>query len=312
MNSQAERMIRDFFAYAVEREWIRIRREGGQPGPFTDDFILQQFRFCNVFREDDTVTRWLKDNVRRKVSPDQELIATVLFRWFNRISTGEVIFRQTNMFANGATAYETFINHTRDTDVLRAAIKAYIPKGPWVTGSYIIKGYDGMNKLDGVLKAFGEFTRGEQVPPDYDNPVGWEQMTETLLADPGATSLEEVWGWLKKFAYLGPFLAYEVVCDLYQGPLLRSAPDIMTWANPGPGARRGLNRIYGRGLEEATPRAQLIAEMRGLLSYASDTKLWPWEREWDMRTVEHTLCEFDKYQRVLNGQGRPRQVFRGG
>ena len=77
--------------------------------------------------------------------------------------------------------------------------------------------------------------------------------------------------------------------------------------------------------------------MQVLLAGSKDTDNWPYTNEravhssgeslelvrrlsdedvdmdfpaWDMRTVEHTLCEFDKYERVRTGEGRPRQVFR--
>jgi hypothetical protein len=42
-----------FFAYARERYWIKLRRDQGLPAPWTTDPILQQYRFCNVFRADD-------------------------------------------------------------------------------------------------------------------------------------------------------------------------------------------------------------------------------------------------------------------
>jgi len=52
--------------------------------------------------------------------------------------------------------------------------------------------------------------------------------------------------------------------------------------------------------------------MGDLLQYSKSEELWPrdcgWP-EWEMRDVEHTLCEFDKYERVRLGEGRPRGVF---
>ena len=30
----------------------------------------------------------------------------------------------------------------------------------------------------------------------------------------------------------------------------------------------------------------------------------------DMRTIEHSLCEWDKYERVRLGQGKPRSLFK--
>ena len=77
----------------------------------------------------------------------------------------------------------------------------------------------------------------------------WEQRY-TLLdkIEDNPRSLEQCWTWLRDFPYMGPFMAYEVVTDLRHTYLLRDANDIMTWANAGPGAMRGLNRLTGREL----------------------------------------------------------------
>jgi hypothetical protein len=97
----------------------------------------------------------------------------------------------------------------------------------------------------------------------------------------------------------------------------------MTWANPGPGANRGANRVFGRPFDTKNKREALIEEMRMLLSLSEDSDLWPQEKmntkklwkydhkwpTWEMRDVEHTLCEFDKYERVRLGEGRPRGVY---
>lgn len=302
----------DFFRYAVERERVRIRKEAGE-SQLTDDPILQKFRFCNVFREDDKTTRWFATHVRDRLPVDHVLLATVVFRWFNRIEVGEAIWTQTNLLDNGRTAWEQFWI-TRDTKVLKRAIIASIgKKGPFVTGSYIIKGWDGLPKLDGVLRCIQEFMAVAPVPPDYDHAVDWEMMTEAMLRQTGEITLQAVHGWLAQHRYMGAFMAYEVVTDLYNTPLLRNAPDIMSWANPGPGAARGLNRIFDRPLtQKSGATSTMLDEMRDILKASRNPRLWTFarKRQWDMRTVEHTLCEFDKYERVRTGAGRPRQVYR--
>ncbi len=125
---------------------------------------------------------------------------------------------------------------------------------------------------------------------------------------------------------MGPFLAYEVACDLQHTDLMNLAPDVMTWANLGPGARRGINRVRdlrNPGVSERQRRPkhtwswpartdeEYLEDMQELLQESRDSANWPsdWQ-QWDMRTVEHTLCEFDKYSRVLRGEGVPRQLFR--
>jgi hypothetical protein len=50
-------------AYWIEeREAIRLKREAGESKPWTQDPILLGYRFCNVRRMDDRVSRWLLEN----------------------------------------------------------------------------------------------------------------------------------------------------------------------------------------------------------------------------------------------------------
>lgn len=317
-------MEKAFFAYAREREAIRLRRAKGTR-PLTQDPILAQYRFCNVEREHDTVTRWLAEYVRGGIGPtgeyagppphvqlDDLLLAVVLFRWFNRVTVGEAIWLQRDL--DGSRAWTRFVK-SRDVNQLRRSIVAYIGKdGPFVTGSYIIQGWTGMPKLDGVLKCVEHFTATAYSGGDYEEgPLTWEEMTERLLRHQGLYTLQQVHGWLRQFPYLGDFMAYEIVTDLSHTPLLNKAPDIMSWAMPGPGAMRGLNRIYGRDLHSRAGKPAMLAEMQQLLKRSLAGGNWPRRYQpWNMRTVEHTLCEFDKYQRALLGEGRPRQIFKGG
>lgn len=342
-----------FFAYARERHAIYLRRSAGLSAPWTADPVLQQYRFCNVFRELDTTTIWFREHVRDRLrSAPEVLLATVLFRWFNRITTGEAIFSQVGMLAPGDhhTAWDCLGWLGPDDgldkwvgEYLRPAIVAYCGRGPYVTGSYIVQGRAGMPKLDGVLSYFEEFaTREHDYPGDVATAgLGWREVADLLLAnrtweDTEARfgSLEQTWNWLRKFQGLGPFMAYEIVSDLRYTSLLDWAPDILTWANPGPGAFRGMSRIVtndeDRGHFQSRNRAEVIGLMRKILSASRSSEFWPqlsgiskmklkgvpdtldtWSA-WDMRTVEHTLCEYDKYRRVQRGEGRPRQVFRHG
>jgi hypothetical protein len=82
----------------------------------------------------------------------------------------------------------------------------------------------------------------------------------------------------------------------------------MTWANPGPGAKRGLNRISGKELNEPMHIKRAIEEMRELLQY-SLKELEPFVPALEMRDIEHSLCEFDKYERTRLNQGRPRAKY---
>lgn len=341
-----------FFAFARERHSIYLRRQAGQARPWTTDPILQKYSFTNVFRELDRTTVWwraVSDTMRDK---PEVLLATVLFRWFNRISTGEAIFnpdplvQQTSMHSTYPTPWRHYWK-TGETFDLRNSIVAHNPRGPFVTGSYIILGQQGMSKLDGVLACLHDFYVGvyewdDQQPESSTVALStyssWKEVADFLLVNRGEVSLEQVWRWLRRVPYLGDFMAYEVVTDLRHTALLDRAPDIMTWANPGPGAARGLARVYGREISgrkiQRPSKGQLVQEMRDLLALSQSSEYWPrWQKNkynvvgyhddvvglqqrdaWpalEMRDIEHTLCEFDKYRRAQTGEGRPRGTYKG-
>ena len=302
--------IRRFFRYARERHEIHLRRVAGVPcDEWTRDPILQQYRFTNVFRELDKTTAWFKRYVREPLRNKPEvLVATVLFRLLNRIEVGEAVFLHDSLLAESSAFYELVRadgNPKRTRIAIRnieRAITAFVgDRGPYVTGAYIITSPTGMRKLPGVLSIVEKFALSD-----------WQNFSRN--AD--IRSLESAWEWLKEYPYFGPFHSYEMVTDLRHTALLECAPDVMSWANVGPGCRRGLNRVMGRDKRDhSTGTEQMLDEMRELLALSRDAGLWPQNDKknwpsWEMREVEHTLCEFDKMERVRLGEGRPRGVYR--
>lgn len=344
--------VDDFFETARERHSIYLRRKKGLPREaWTDDPIFRRYSFCNLYRELDRTTIWFRENVRDTLTSKPEvLLATVLFRWFNRVETGEAIFvdKLTPERGRPYTAWDSLLQ-TGDVDFLRKIIVGALGSGPYVTGAYVILGQQGMSKLDGVLKCVGDFSAGEYLSamfPVYAEVGGeslnWRALAEVMLENPGKFTLEQTWQWLKQVPYLGPFMAYEIVSDLRWTKLLDQAPDVLTWANPGPGAARGLARLHGRPITRRraapVPRAQLLGEMRELLELSRRPEYWPqvittarkgshiymtkntgsfldfpdegsWPA-WEMREVEHWLCEFDKKTRLDLGEGSVKKSFK--
>ena len=84
-----------YMYWQVERENIRLQKEVSNfPPPWTDDPILQQYKFCQVFREEDRTTRWFKKHIREPMRENTDvLMATVIFRWFNWIPTGRTLIK---------------------------------------------------------------------------------------------------------------------------------------------------------------------------------------------------------------------------
>lgn len=280
-----------FFEYARKRYRIKLRRDAGQPAPWTADPILQRYRFCNVFREDDRTTTWFRENIRQPLRDSPHVFwATILFRWFNRVEVGKLLLSE------GLAGTDGRFQPTRIKDALRT----YMPTGPWVTGAYMVKTPAGADKVSGVLWCLG------QIYPDVEHLVA--------RVEPGESTLEGLCAVLQAYPYMGPFMAYEVATDLRHTALFDCAPDIRTWANPGPGAARGLGRIFHNDPNNYNRHSILHLQsmqvgMQQLLAMVETEWSVEWP-PWEMREVEHTLCEFDKYERARLGEGRPKQLFK--
>lgn len=302
-----------FFRYARERHAIYLRREAGEPWPWTKDPVLQVGRFTNVFRELDRTTKWFREHVREPMRDDPRvLMATVIFRWFNRTTTGEALFCQTCLPPGpgepGASAFVEYLSELEagrtDPAPLKVSIRQYLSAaGPFITGAYTINTRSaglGLSKLDGVLRLIEMWV---------ERHVDWLDFAQDWI-DGNYQSMEEFCAWAASPCLAG-FMTYELACDLRWTALLERAHDVDEWANVGPGAVRGLNRIHGRPAGKGMPQETALLEMRKLLAASRQKRLWPeaWQR-WELREVEHTLCEFDKYERCRLGQGRTRGSYR--
>jgi hypothetical protein len=82
-----------FFRLMAERHEIHTRRRNGQSSPWTSDPILQNYRFCNVFRSLDRITQYLMCHVIGSGSqqPQDVVFKIFVFRFFNRESTWELL-----------------------------------------------------------------------------------------------------------------------------------------------------------------------------------------------------------------------------
>ncbi|HEY1630815.1 MAG TPA: nucleotide kinase domain-containing protein [Rhizomicrobium sp.] len=270
-----------------EREAMRIRKESGAPMPWTDDPILAKYRFCNVRREDDRVTVWIRRNIRERFAGLPNLwFMLAIGRWINWPDTLQEII------AGLPSDPQFVLPRLCEILAMRQA------RGEKVfTGAYTINApaTKGASKIDYVVKTvLGEPWRDRlRIGAMLDGSVRAATLRDTHIA------LSKYQGW-------GAFMAYQVVVDMRFTALLRGADDVETWAAAGPGTVRGLNRIAGRATDFALPQWRALAELRTLYeTIRQETGV-----EMDFSDVPNILCETDKYLRVLNGEGAPRALYR--
>jgi len=272
-----------YFSTAQERYKIKLRRfEDKNPPPWTSDPVFKEWSFCNVFREDDVTTKWFRENIRDHTKGLHAIRATVTFRWFNRISTGEIL-------------KDIILEDRWDAQEVLRRLKALPPDQPVFTGAYMIKSFNGKPKTESIIQNVDDALR---MLPELTKSWG--------------RSLEEATMDLTTIPFLGPFMGYEVVTDLRHTDVLCNAQDIMTWANTGPGCKHGLGRIFNGnpraftdpGALSANARAfKMLMMMRDIVDASRDESYWPLDYpKWEMREAEHWACEYDKYCRGASGE----------
>ena len=294
-----------FRYYLNERESIRLRKESGMPGPWTQDPILLKYKFTNISRANDWTTRWVKKkwyDPNRHQPLEIQALNCALFRYFGSAEFAEVIGYQTEWDPAG---------------IMQAA-RYRLSRGEKVfTGAYII-------------------TNGGRTDPKQEVVVNhyltpFRQNAGKLVKIASEGSWQNACEFMQTLPGIGAFMSKEIALDLLMTPVLENAHDKNTWSPVGPGAIRGLNRLHDRPLEAPLTQAKGLVEMQELLallaqeprhnrhadSYLLREKderglLQEFPRigpEYGVTDVQFSLCELDKYMRVRNGEGRPRSSY---
>ncbi len=277
-----------------EREAVRIRKRAGMAAPWTDDPIISKYRFCNVRREDDRVTVWVRKHIREPFADDPNLwFMLAIARWINWPDTLDELMRA----GFGAWPDDVRFSLDRMSEVLN---RREARKDKVFTGAYTINApaKKGASKIDYVTETvLGDVWRSR------GRVAGVLEGQRGLLSQP---TLRAAHAELLRYHGWGEFMAYQVVVDLRFTRYLIGAADITTWAAAGPGTIRGLNRIAGRRADSPLPQWTALHEMRALYAtIQQETGV-----AMDFSDVPNILCETDKYLRVLNGEGAPRALYR--
>ena len=257
-----------------EREAVRMRRAQGLPAPWTTDPVIATVRFCNVHREDDKVTRHIR-NSGVFSSADIPVWRVVLARMVNRISTLEAI--------------KGFVERD-DLLSVKAALKNMRAKGPIWGNAYTISTCGKtMDKVDYVIDHVVQTVKDVE----RDFPFKFNKLSTTFL------QLTDIDG-------LGSFLAGQVIADLKNTPChaLNLAPDWHTWSSHGPGSLRGLTRYFGNSITPAHYQEAIA------ICYAEVIPLvMPYVGRIHMQDFQNCLCEFDKWCRATHNTGKVRNKY---
>ena len=302
--SEINNPIEKFVAFIAEREAIRIRRfVMKKEWPWTDDPILQQYRFTNVHREDDAVSKHYQHTVRDRYNDSSIVLpATVIYRWFNRpwtvladgsivSSTCQILFDKPLVHAR--SVFDMYINGC-NISILQSHIVQLEP--PYVTGAYLIPSMPGYSKAEGVLKYIELWMQRD-----------WHRQWVRWRKNPPL--LSEMYEWLDGQG-LGSFMRGQIIADLKYIKFMREVPDWWTFAVPGPGSQRGLNIVFERDMDTPWKKGEWILALEKLSEIVTPMLKGYGIDKLHNQDLQTVCCEWSKYTKVATGVGRPRQIFR--
>lgn len=283
-----------YWRFAAARHGIYTARLNGDIGPWTVDPILASHRFTNCFRAADRVSQYLIREVTYTGPQDFVEIAfrTLLFKVFNRVSTWELLRDRIG---------EPKWSRYRHGDYDRVLNEAFAGGRRLYSAAYVMA----PPRLGATRK--------------HTNHL---RLIQLMMRDglPGrlqsATSMADAYALLRDQPGIGDFLAFQFLIDLNYSDGLSF--DEMDFVVPGPGARDGIRKCFGRvadGLEADVIRymaehqdehfARLGLTFGGLRG-----------RPLQLIDCQNLFCEVDKYARVahpgvagISGRTRIKQRF---
>lgn len=274
--------------WIVERDSIRHKKEENiQPKPWTNDSLLRDYRWCNVRRMDDRVSRWLMDNwYDPSTSPRTLLLAAALGRLVNWPDALAVVshgkrFTKWNVRSAKAMLSKRF----------KSGQKTF-------TGAYIINAAGGGSKTDIVC--------------DQVQYIAARTPDKEALLYVQPNSMQRTWECLQGVPGIGSFIAGQITADL-RWVCKGAWEDRFSWAPIGPGSRRGMRRLLG--LPPMGPMTQmqfneLMPQLWDrMMHYRMVSEVFD-NRHCELMDLQNCLCEFDKYMRLKEG-GHVRSRYAG-
>lgn len=246
----------------------------------TDDPILQEYKFTNVYRASDRVSQYLIKNViykdLNKYTPEDILLRILVFKVFNRIETWEYLNKKIDIRVDS-------FNVEKFTKLLTKRQKEY----PIFSNAYMMAGsharYAGINTKHQLWL--------QVIEDEFIKNPGLEKVLD-------AKSMSEVFDQLRAYPLIGDFLAYQYTIDLNYSPYLNFDED--SFVKAGVGAVRGIKKCffsYGNSFEDAIYYIHdHFEELQERYGY-TDFRPLP-GRNPKLIDLQNCFCETDKYLRA--------------
>lgn len=279
------------FYWCCERMNIFWKKYNGEQSPWTDDDILQNFKFTNVYRVLDRSSQYLLRNViynGKQYEPEDIFFRVLLYKMFNLPTTWDILVKEFGdiTYNIGWGDISKFLD-----DRLAQGDTLY-------SNAYILTGYfyqlpqyaylNGLSKHRGYFEIFKNeiFENGH--------------IYDFLDAD----SFKTLFGLFKSLAPFGDFMAQQLCIDMNYSSLYNFTEN--DFVVLGPGSRKGISFAFDGGVVnngEAVIRWVQEHFTELMNKFCSESGMvWnplPWEPVPTLTNIQNCFCELSKYAKGM-------------
>lgn len=267
-----------YWHFAHERNEIFYRKNSGEPKPWTDDPILQQYKFCNSYRINDRGSQYLVGHViynGKEYSVKDTIFRIILYRTFNLPASWDALEKEV-----GDITLENL-----DIPKWAEFLERLNRKQPLESNAYIIKPVPGKyqvkqaNWIDYLEKLFNK-----------------SDFVEKLTSK---SNMRDAFKIMKNVPNVGTFLAYQYLTDI-------NYSDAVDWKEtdftiPGGGAQRGIRKVFQNPDENHLEEAiwwMYDHQEEEFAKRGYDFHKLGGKRKLQPIDLQNCFCETDKYCRV--------------
>jgi hypothetical protein len=292
-----------FFLFCYERQMVWERRNRDERITadgyhYTESWAMQEYFFCNNYRELDRGTCYFREHILKLWDMHQknghvedlkwiELVfwASLCYRLVNRIGTfqkygGIPSIEEWTRFRKFLAKMHAENQKRKDADREAIMTDAHQTSGvpPYLTTmDALVKNNGKMHKeLSKKILKCCEGDSDKIVKKCFDNII--------------------------KVDGCGPFFSWQVTCDLLECHCLADSTE-NDWTKLGPGAKDGMKNIFGgsRDAKQNLEDAKLLQTIQDDVYDALGLKFPKWNGvPLTLKNIEHPLCEFSKYISIQN------------
>ena len=268
-----------YWYFACERQNVFYNKLNGKSMLYTDDKILQEYKFCNCYRVLDRVSQFLLKSVIYngvEYSKEDMIFRIILFKIFNKEDTWNYLMEKLKDIVLDNFSFESYDRLL--TEYKNNGNKIY-------NDAYI----------SCANKAFGYEMKHQNHLALLEQMFIKDKMQNKII---DCKSMKEAFNILKEYPLIGNFMAYQLVTDINYSEVVNFREDEFTVA--GPGAIRGIKKCFSN-LDGAT--------YEDVIKYMYDVQESEFERlklkfkyingrKLQYIDIQNLFCELDKYLRV--------------